>query len=182
MNAQIFSFFVWLLLAVALASDARADGALVSVSRSVGWESDVDGVGYRTNAPWSARAGWAFANIDCLVEFATYSRVDGEPGGEIALTERQASFWVRKVFWTSFFAKPFAGAAAGARFEQTRERFKGEVEESDGQPRWLAVAAGGAIVPIAWGLVGEVEARLVASPGYAPNPQMAASAGLGWRF
>ena len=179
---RLLSAFCAICLALLSAPRARAEGALIEVGRAIVWEKSSDGLSYDSQVPWTGRVGWGFYDLDALVEYATFSKVDGEAGGEIGVTERQASVWARKTFASSFFAKPYVGAGLGARWESVRTRFLDQEETSYGRPRWLGAISGGAMVPIGVGFVGELEARFTSSPGYAPNPQLSASALLGYRF
>jgi hypothetical protein len=167
---------------IAVASIVAQAAPVMEFGRVMSWEKQADGQNYQNNFPWAARGGWDFDGVDALIEYSTYSRGEAEPGNEAIYVERQALAWGRKVFAARFRAKPYVGLGVGGRVEEIRERFFGQSYTAQGKPVAVGAIAGGAYLPIALGFIVEGEARLTASPGYAPNPQLSASAYLGYRF
>ena len=173
---------LFIILCLFAAPAAARAGAIAEIGGAMSWEKQTDGLNYRTNAPWTARAGWAFYDFDALLEFATFSRSDAEPNGRIDFAERQLTLWARFPFRVPYIVKPYVGAGIGARQEETTEVFLGSTDSTRGRPRWMGAIAGGAMLTIWGGLVGELEARLTDSPGYSPNPQISAWTAVGYRF
>ena len=157
-------------------------GVLIAAGTGSRFEYQTDGRTLLTRHPIDVRAGYGFPFMDAYLEYQNFSTSDGLALASVGRSHHELIAWAKRIFLPDWQVKPYAALGSGVQFDEITTSFNGESSKATGRPELLFTGAFGASVTLYDGLEVQLEARLVASSNYAPNPLPEVDFFVGYRF